>query len=320
MNIPPASPKIVFMGSPDFALKSLVTLYDHFDVVAAFTQPDRPAGRGKELKPPAVKMLAQKLDIPIFQPHSLKDPEAVGQLKGLDPDLIVVAAYGQILRQAVLDIPKHGSINVHASLLPRWRGAAPIQAAILHGDTQSGVSIMRMDPGLDTGPVLSQRTITLDAEETAGSLSDKLALLGADLLIETLPGYLAGDIEPAEQDNELSTYAPMLKKSDGELDFENAADFLARQVRAYNPWPGTFIRLDGGMLKVHKASTLQQGKSHPGLKETIEDIPAIGTADGWLLLEKIQPAGKNPMSGADFLRGGRDWNGQIKITKLKEMI
>lgn len=308
------------MGSPDFALKSLEALTHNYKVIAVFTQPDRPAGRGKELKSPAVKILARNLEIPVFQPRSLKEPEAAEDLKNLAPDLIVVAAYGQILRPAVLDLPKHGCINVHASLLPRWRGAAPIQAAILHGDSQTGVSIMRMDPGLDTGPILSQRAIFLEAEETAGSLSDKLAELGADLLIETLPDYLVGDVKLQKQNDELSTYAPMLKKADGELDFEKTANYLERRVRAFDPWPGAFIKLDLGRLKVLKASSIHQENAHPGLKKIIEGQPALGTRDGWLLLSQVQPAGKNPMAGADFLRGGRDWQGQITVANTKEKI
>lgn len=306
------------MGSPDFSLSSLNALNDHFDVIGVVTQPDRPAGRGRELKPPPVKSLAQVLDIPVFQPKKLRGPEVIGQLKNWNPDLIVVAAFGQILRPDVLDMPEYGCVNVHASLLPRWRGAAPIQAAILHGDTQSGVSIMRMDPGLDTGPILSQRSIDLDAGETAGSLSDKLAELGAGLLIDTLPAYLAGEIKAQKQDNEQSTYAPMLKKSDGELDFGEAADYLARQVRAYHPWPGTFLKLDGGLLKVLRAHAHKQSKAKAGLMVKVEGQPAIGTADGLLVLDKVQPAGKKQMSGTDFLRGARDWMGQIKIAKQKE--
>lgn len=306
------------MGSPDFALPSLTALAEHFDLVGVVTQPDRPAGRGRELKPPAIKTLAQELGIPLIQPESLHTPEALEQLKAWNPDLIAVAAYGQILRPNVLDLPKHGCINVHASLLPRWRGAAPIQAAILHGDSQSGITIMRMDPGLDTGPILSQRAVKLEADETAGSLSDKLAELGAELLVETLPGYLAGEIEAKEQDDEASTYAPMLKKTDGELDFGMTANYLASQVRAYHPWPGSFLKLDGGPLKVHRAHVVKHPNAEAGLRNTFESRPAIGTADGWLLLDEVQPAGKKPMSGADFLRGARDWKGQIKITKLKE--
>lgn len=306
------------MGSPDFSLPSLRALAEHFDLVGVVTQPDRPAGRGRGLRPPAIKSLAQKLDIPIIQPKNLRTPAALEQLRAWKPDLIAVAAFGQILLPEVLDLPTHGCINVHASLLPRWRGAAPIQAAILHGDAQSGITIMRMDPGLDTGSILSQRALTLEAEETAGSLSDKLSELGAELLAETLPGYLAGEIEAKEQDDEESTYAPMLKKTDGELDFGKTADYLAGQVRAYNPWPGSFLRLKGEPLKVHRAHAVTQPGVEAGLMNRIKGQPAIGTADGWLLLDEVQPAGKKAMSGADFLRGARNWKGQIKITELKE--
>ncbi len=188
------------------------------------TQPDRPAGRGRELTPPPVKVLASEFGIACIQPPRLKDADALAQLTAWAPDVIVVAAYGQILRPAVLDLPPFGCINVHASLLPRWRGAAPVQAAILHGDRESGASIMRMDTGVDTGPILSQIKTPLRDDETASTLSVRLADLGAQLLLDTLPGYLDGSIQPQPQDDDLATYAPLLKKADGELDFSQSAE------------------------------------------------------------------------------------------------
>src|SRR5215217_6355124 len=193
------STRVVFMGSPDFSLPTLQALAKTYDVVGVVTQPDRASGRGRELKAPPVKMLALKLGIPVMQPEKLRLPEAMEQLRAWHPDLIVVAAFGQILRKDVLDLPPYGCINVHASLLPRWRGAAPINAAILHGDEETGLTIMQMDVGLDTGPMLTQRSIRITPEDTAGSVFEKLSTIGADLLIETLPDYVSGKIKPIPQ-------------------------------------------------------------------------------------------------------------------------
>jgi len=217
-----------------------------------------------------------------------------------------VAAFGQILRQAVLDLPSFGCINVHASLLPRWRGAAPINAAILHGDEETGVTIMKMDAGLDTGPILSQRGIRIEPDETADSLFGKLSTLGADLLLDTLPGYLAGEIAPRPQPDDGVTYAPMLKKEDGRLDFSQAAEELERKVRAFNPWPGTYFEWDGNLLKVHRVST-GLGTKREGERLVVDGLPAVGTSDGLLVLEEVQPAGKKSMPGKAFLAGAREW-------------
>ena len=237
--------KIVFMGSPEFALPSLRALVGAYNVVGVVTQPDRASGRGREVKMPPVKTLALELGLPIMQPEKLRAPEAMDQLRAWSPELIVVAAFGQILKQDVLDLPRYGCLNIHASLLPRWRGAAPINAAILHGDEESGVTIMKMDAGLDTGAMLAKRAIRLSSDGTAGSVTDALSHLGADLLIETLPRWIAGEIQPEPQDDSLSTYAPMMKKDDGRLDFARDVNELERQVRALNPWPGAFMEFDG---------------------------------------------------------------------------
>ncbi len=215
-------PRTVFMGSPEFALPTLKALAERYPVVGVVTQPDRPAGRGNVLTPPPVKVLAQQLGLEVFQPEKLRTPEAKEKLRSWNPDLIVVAAFGQILRQEVLDLPPFGCINVHASLLPRWRGASPIQAAILHGDTVTGVTIMKMDPGIDTGPILAQRTVTIQPEDTAGSLSERLAQEGASLLMEVLPDYLEGRLHPQPQPEEGATYAKMLSKEEGNLRFEES--------------------------------------------------------------------------------------------------
>ncbi|MCW5875744.1 MAG: methionyl-tRNA formyltransferase [Anaerolineales bacterium] len=299
------SARVVFMGSPEFALPSLRRLAAEYAVVGVVSQPDRPAGRGRQLAPPPVKQLAEQLGIPVIQPDRLREPAAMQQLRDWAADVIVVAAFGQILRPAVLDLPPHGCINVHASLLPRWRGASPIQAAILHGDAETGVTIMRMDPGLDTGPILSQRAIPIQPDDTAGTLSDKLAELGADLLAETLPGYLAGELQPQPQPKQGVTTVSLLSKADGELDPGQPAEALARKVRAFHPWPGSHLPWRGGALKVLRARATP-GRAAAGRREVHAGLPALGTADGLLLLEEVQPPGKKPMSGADFLRG-HDW-------------
>lgn len=297
---------VVFMGSPDFALPTLKALAGQYDVVGVVTQPDRASGRGRELKAPPVKSLARELSIPVMQPEKLRLPEAMEQLRAWAPDLIVVAAFGQILKKDVLELPRYGCINVHASLLPRWRGAAPINAAILHGDDKTGVTIMQMDVGLDTGPMLSQRSIPLTREDTAGSVFDRLSTLGADLLLETLPDYLSGKLTPIPQPEEGVTYAPMLKKEEGQLDFTHDVHELERRVRAFNPWPGAFMDFKGTPLKVHRA-LVDVGEAVVGQRLIVQNQPAIGARGGILILEEVQPAGKKPMSGKSFLAGARDW-------------
>ena len=296
------------MGSPDFALPSLRALANAYDLAGVVTQPDRASGRGRELKSPPVKLLARELDVPIIQPEKLRTPEAMEQLRAWNPDLIVVAAFGQILRKDVLDLPRYGCINIHASLLPRWRGAAPINAAILHGDEETGVTLMKMDVGLDTGPMLAHRSIRLTRAETAGSVTKTLSHLGADLLIETLPDYLSGKIQPVPQPEEGITYAPMLKKEEGRLDFRRPVEELERRVRAFNPWPGAFMDFDGALLKVHRAHVVAEGKNAEiGQRLIYQSQPAVGAGGGLLILDEVQPAGKKPMSGKSFLAGARNW-------------
>ena len=302
---------IVFMGSPEFALPTLQALAARHTVAGVITQPDRPAGRGRLLTPPPIKTLALELGLPVIQPSRLRQPEAMEQLRAWKPDLIVVAAFGQILRQEVLDLPPYGCINVHASLLPRWRGAAPINAAILAGDPQTGITIMRMDAGIDTGPILSQYAMPILPDDTTGTLGPRLAQSGADLLLDTLPAYLNGALQPQPQDEAGAAYAPMLKKEDGRLDFTQSAEALARRVRAFQPWPGTFMEWEGQPLKVLRAAAEPQAApgQAPGGRAIFQGLPAVATPDGLLLLEEIQPAGKKPMSGAAFLQGERNWNG-----------
>ncbi len=295
------------MGSPDFAVPSLDALAARYSIVGVVTQPDRPAGRGGTLKPPAVKEAALRLGIPFIQPEKLRQPEAMDQLRAWAPDVIVVAAFGQILRPPVLDLPPFGCVNVHGSLLPRGRGAAPIQAAILDGDKETGITIMKMDPGVDTGPILSQRAIPIAADETGGSLFEKMSTLGAELLMETLPRYLGGELVPQPQPEAGATYVSMLKKEDGLLDFSKPAVALERRVRAMNPWPGAYLEWNGAPLKVLRASVSDEKTTAPSTRLTVQGCPAIATSDGLLVLEEVQPAGKKPMPGKAFLAGARDW-------------
>ena len=294
------------MGSPDFALPTLRGLANAYDVVGVVTQPDRASGRGRELKSPPIKILAQELNLPIMQPERLKQPEAMEQLRAWSPDLIVVAAFGQILRKDVLDLPRFGCINIHASLLPRWRGAAPINAAILAGDEETGITVMKMDVGLDTGPMLAKRSIRLTRDDTAGSVFQALSTLGADLLLETLPDYLSGKLVPQLQPEEGATYAPMMTKEEGKLDFTQDVNELERRVRAFNPWPGAFMDFDGAMLKVHRAH-VEQGTAEAGKRLIVQNQPAVGAGGGLLVLDEVQPAGKKSMSGRSFLAGARGW-------------
>jgi methionyl-tRNA formyltransferase len=299
-------PRIVFMGSPDFALPTLKALNENFDVVGVVTQPDRPAGRGQNLQPSEVKRMASSLGLQIIQPNSLKEEKVLDQLEEWAPDVIVVAAFGQILRENVLNLPPYGCINVHASLLPRWRGAAPVQAAILH-DEVTGVTIMKMDKGLDTGPILSQRAFPITENMTAGELFDQLAQMGADLLVETLPKYINGEIQPEPQEDQKATYAPRLKKEDGALDFSYPASFLARMVRAYHPWPGAYQFVDDTRLKIYQAHAVESMKANPGDRLVYEEKPAWGTTRGILVLDEVQAAGKSRMTGEEFLHGAKDW-------------
>ena len=295
--------RVVFMGSPPFALPSLQALDDQYEVVAVVCQPDRPAGRGRVAKAPSTKIYAEGAGIPVYQPERMRDVESVSHLDQYRPELIVVAAYGQILPQTALDLPARGRLNVHASLLPRWRGAAPIQAAIHNGDEETGITIMQMDAGLDTGPIIRQRAIKLAHDETGGSLSNRLSELGAQLLSDTLPEYLAGEIEPRPQHEALATLAPMLKKNDGALDHQLSAARLERQVRAFDPWPGTFILWDDHRLAVKRAHVGPSSGAAPGTVSIVDNAPAVVTPDGSLILDVVQPAGGREMSGEAFLRG-----------------
>lgn len=299
--------RIVFMGTPDFAVPILERLADQFLVVGVVTQPDRPAGRGQRSLPPPVKRTAQKLGLGIYQTGNVNSTASLNQLSAWDPTLICVAAFGQILKPDVLHLPQAGCLNVHASLLPRWRGASPINAAILAGDTHSGVTIMKMGPGLDDGPIIAQKSLPVGPRETAGSLFERLARLGGELLVETIPLYLRGEINPQPQDEAQARYAGSLDKKSGELDFHQDAETLARQVRAFSPWPGTYTTWQGKRLLVHQARAADVTSPGPGVFIRYEGSPAVGTGEGILVLEELQLAGRKRISGKDFLNGTPDW-------------
>jgi methionyl-tRNA formyltransferase len=303
--------RIIFMGSPTFATPSLKALHERYEICAVITQPDRPAGRGRSLRESAVKKLAASHSLPILQPENLKDNGIYRDLSDFKADLIVVASFGQILPERILNLPKYGSINVHASLLPRWRGAAPIQASIVEGDERTGVTIMKMDAGLDTGPIIDQRSTPISEDETGGELESRLAVLGSQLIRDTIPGYISGEIVPSPQDDSLATYAPMLKKKDGQIDPGFDAARLSRQVRAYEPWPTSFFFWNNLRIVVRSARSMNQNIANPGEVFIFEGAPAIATIDGSLVLETIQPAGKREMKAADFLNGSPDFIGSI---------
>ncbi|MFQ5398811.1 MAG: methionyl-tRNA formyltransferase [Anaerolineae bacterium] len=297
--------KIVFMGTPDFAVPTLRQLIETQRVEGVVTQPDRPAGRGKKPRPSPVKLAAEAAGIPVYQPKSLRSEAAAAPLRDWEPDMIIVAAYGQILRPHVLNLPPLGCLNVHASLLPRWRGASPIQHAILAGDAETGVSLMRMDEGMDTGPVYVRQAILIRADETAATLHDRLAELGAAMVGDYLEAIAHGRLPAAPQDNARATYAPLIKKEDGRLDWQQKSVELERRIRAMTPWPGAFTTWEGVTLKLLSAhpvnGRLPQGA--PGQVVESQGEVVVLTPDGGLALEEVQLAGRRAMNIVDFLRG-----------------
>ena len=301
----PQQLRTVFMGTPDFALQTLQGLIDAgCNLVGVYTQPDRPKGRGKQLAAPPVKALALQHDIPVYQPLKLRQPEAVAELEALAPDLIVVVAYGQILPKAVLDIPRHGCINVHASLLPKYRGAAPINKAIIDGETETGITTMYMDVGLDTGDMLLKRSLKIGPEETAGELHDRLAILGRETMEATLKQLCAGTLQREVQDDALSTYASMMKKEDGRIDWNRTAIEIHNQVRGLDPWPGAYTSLNGEFLKLARTSPEEMTGGKPGSVVTADKSGVrIACGSGTLLVKELQLAGRKRLVAADFLRG-----------------
>jgi len=303
--------RIVFMGTPEFAVPILDALTrTSYSIVGIYTRADQPAGRGKQLQPSPIKQLAAARGLPIFQPPTLRQPDYIAQLRDLAPDVIIVAAYGLLLPRDVLTIPPRGCINTHASLLPRHRGAAPIIAAILAGDAETGITLMQMDEGLDTGPILAQRAIPIDDDDTTGTLTPKLANLATELLSETLPRILAGEIVPQPQDHARATMFKQIKKEEGLIDWTRPATEIARRVRAFNPWPSAFTFWNGVQLKILCAgaadakSNLEMGRVVPLGKEI-----AVTSANGVLILREVQLAGKRAMKIEEFLRGQREFVG-----------
>lgn len=309
--------RLVFMGTPDFSVPSLRALVSGgYEVVGVFTQPDRPAGRGKQLKPSPVKVAAEELNLPVFQPEKIKTPEAIQQLRFLAPDSIIVVAYGQILSKDILQLPSKGCINVHASLLPAYRGAAPIHWVVIKGETRTGVTTMLMDGGLDTGDMLLKREVMISNEATMGEIQDELAALGGELILETLNALEKGSLIPIPQTGE-SNYAPLLKREHESLDWSRRAAELHDQIRGLNPWPGAFTTFRGENLKVWRSTPFLQSEKDleteaflkgsigdPGqIIQVLEEGLIVQTGEGILQILEVQPAGKRAMPAKDFFNG-----------------
>ena len=299
--------RIVFAGTPEFAAEHLKALLNSpYEIVAVYTQPDRPAGRGQKLMPSPVKQLALENNIQVLQPPTLRNADAQAELAALQPDLMVVVAYGLILPQVVLDIPRLGCINSHASLLPRWRGAAPIQRAVEHGDAESGVTVMRMEAGLDTGPMLLKVVTPISAADTGGTLHDRLAEMGPPAVVQAIAGLAAGTLEGEVQNDELATYAHKLNKDEARLDWRRPAVELERLVRAFNPWPITHSTLNGEALKV-LAATLADGKGAPGeVLGASKDGLIVACGEQALCLTRLQLPGGKALSFADLFNSRRE--------------
>ncbi len=303
--------RIVFAGTPEFAAEHLKALLNSpYQVVAVYTQPDRPAGRGQKLMPSPVKQLALQHEIAVYQPQTLRDPAAQAELAALKPDLLVVVAYGLILPQVVLDIPRLGCINSHASLLPRWRGAAPIQRAIQAGDAESGVTVMQMEAGLDTGPMLLKVSTPISADDTGGSLHDRLAELGPPAVLQAIDGLAAGSLSGEVQDDSLATYAHKLNKDEALLDWSRPAVELERLIRAFNPWPICHSSLNGAPLKVLAAQLVTEqgeGRGAPGeILAASKDGLTVACADGALRLTRLQLPGGKALNFADLFNSRRE--------------
>ena len=297
--------RVVFMGTPEFAVPSLDALARTEEVTLVVTNPDRPSGRGRALATPPVKREALRLGIPVFQPEKARDPESVARIAGERPEMIVVVAYGQILPPSILDIPEYGCINVHASLLPRYRGAAPINWAIARGETVTGVTIMKMDPGMDTGPMLHVREMPIGEDDTAETMFPKLSSLGAQALAEALGKLREGTLAEIPQDESRATYAPMIRKEHGRIDWGKSALVLCNLVRGMTPWPSAFTDHGGKVLKVLSAS-VREGRGRPGEILSVDrDGIVVACGEGALLLCKVQPEGGKAMSSREYAQGRR---------------
>ncbi len=309
---------IVFIGTPDFSVPCLRVLVARgHQIAAVVTQPDREAGRGRHVTPPALKIAALELGLKVMQPATLRVPDAVAEIAALKPELILTVAYGQILRQDILDIPARGILNLHPSLLPRWRGPSPIPAAIISGDRETGVSVILMDAGMDSGPLLAQRSSPIEPEDSAGSLSQRLAGIGAELLADTVTRWLGHEVDPVPQDAVSATTCPLLRKEDGVIDWSRPADHIWRQVRAHNPWPGAYTALDGELLHIWEAwsvpaaLTTELGTVLQLTDEQRGGLPkgpagaslGVQTGEGLLVPLRLQRAGHRALGAADFVRG-----------------
>lgn len=303
--------RTIFMGTSAFAVPILEALINcnFIELLAVVTQPDKPAGRNLKLQAPPTKQIAVNFDIPVLQPQKARDPNFIEQLKELSPHLIVVAAYGQILPQTILDIPAFGCLNVHASLLPKYRGAAPIQWAIINGETETGVTIMKIDAGLDSGPILTKRVVQILPEDTAQTLHDRLAQVGSELLIETIPPYINGKITPQPQDNSQATYAPKIEKEHAKIDWSLSAKDIVNRIRAFNPWPVAYTFIDSGskksMLKIWSAiETDAPANSSPGaIVEITKDGFKVACGKGAILVTSVQPENSRMMTAKEYLAG-----------------
>ncbi|MEI7643510.1 MAG: methionyl-tRNA formyltransferase [Chloroflexales bacterium] len=307
--------RILFMGSPAFAVRPLEALVAAGHDLVVVTQPDRPAGRQRQLTPPPVKLAAEALGLLVIQPETLRDPAVVAQLAALRPDVGVVAAYGEILRRNVLDIPPLGHLNIHPSLLPLHRGPTPVSGAILAGDDQTGVTIIRLDPGMDSGPILAQVAVDLPPTARAGPLTDALFVIGSRLLVDVLPDYAAGTREPRPQEHRLATLTRMLRKEDGTVDWALPAVMIERTIRAYDPWPGAQTRWRGQGLRLIAATVDSRwaGAQAPGaiIGLGAGRGPLVATGSGAIELRELQPAGRRPMAGEAWLAGMRDRDGHF---------
>jgi methionyl-tRNA formyltransferase len=298
--------RIIFLGTPDFAVPSLIALHqsDH-QIPLVVTQPDRPKGRGKKLQAPPVKTKTLELGLNIMQPESVNTLECAAKMKALKPDFLVVVAFGQLLKKDILNIAEKGVLNVHPSILPKLRGPAPIQWAIIHGCSETGVSIMQLDEGLDTGDILQVQKVPIDSEETAGMLHDHLAIIGAQLLLDTLKQISNNAITPTPQDHSQATYARLLMKKDGQIQWHQTSESILNCIRGMNPWPGAFTFLDNKRIKIYKAAKIDVSeKFEPGtIIDTFPDELKIATGDGAISILEIQSASGKKMPVADFLRG-----------------
>lgn len=312
--------KTIFMGTPYFAIPALEALMQSkdFKPITVVTAPDKPVGRSQELTPPPIKSLAQKYNVPVLQPEKIRNnQEFIEKIKELSPDLIIVAAYGKIIPADILSIPAKGCVNIHGSVLPKYRGPSPIQAAILEGEKNTGITIMLMDEKMDTGPILSQREIHIDPKETSETLHEKLSHLGAELLIDTLPKYISGEIKPVTQDDSIATYCQMITRDNGKLIWDKTSEELDRQIRAFTPWPGTFTFYHiqpNKRLKILKAEIFNKElteNNEPYGTIRFDDTVLVKTGNGWLSILELQFEGTKPSNAREFINGHPKMNGTV---------